>query len=101
MCSACGVLSGAPDWLDRAGNPNGIGTGDSRLAERQKLIGMVNKLLKPSRATLADYGEKLILRSPTGQTKIVDNLAHVWLEADNIGLRAVDPLDEEYLMQLI
>jgi hypothetical protein len=24
MCGACGVLGGAPDWVDRAGNPQGV-----------------------------------------------------------------------------
>ena len=28
MCAACGVLNGGADWLERAGNPDGIGTDD-------------------------------------------------------------------------
>lgn len=103
MCAACGVLSGAPDWLDRVGNESGIGADaeETRLRERQRLIDMVNLLLWPSRAKIRDFGERLIVQSPTGMTKIVDNLAHVWQAADQIGLRAVDPLDEKYLDLLV
>lgn len=99
MCAACGVLSGGADWLERAGNPEGIGAEENstRRAERQNLIQMVNVLLAPGRAKLCDFHTKLILKGPTGQTKIVDDLAHVWVTADAIGLRPVDPLDEEYL----
>lgn len=99
MCAACGVLSGMPDWLDRVGNEAGIGADadETRIRERAKLVKMVNILLSPSRAQIRDFGEQLILQSPTGMTKIVDNLAHVWMTADQIGLRQVDPLDESYL----
>lgn len=99
MCSACGVLSGTPDWMDRVGNPDGIGNEgkETRRTERQKLLKMVNILLSPSRAKVTDFGEQLILKSATGKTKIVDSLGHVWVEADNIGLRKVDPLDPAYL----
>lgn len=99
MCAACGVLSGMPDWLDRVGNEAGIGAaaGETRLRERAKLVKMVNMLLYPSRAQISDFGEQLILRSATGTTKIVSNLEHVWMEADKIGIRRVDPLDESYL----
>ena len=99
MCAACGVLSGTPDWMDRAGNPEGIGgkENETRRGERQKLVKMVNILLSPGKAKISDFGEKLIIKGPTGKTKIVDILGHVWVEADNIGLRLVDPLDEAFL----
>ena len=99
MCSACGVLSGTPDWMDRAGNPEGIGDDgkETRRGERAKLVKMVNILLSPGKAKISDFGEKLIIKGPTGKSKIVDSLGHVWVEADTIGLRLVDPLDEKYL----
>ena len=28
MCSVCGVLGGGPDWIDRVGNPDGVGHHD-------------------------------------------------------------------------
>ena len=102
MCGACGVLAGGPDWLDRTGNPDGIGAAEheTRIAERQRRIRMVNRLLAPTGARLGDFGGKLVLRGPTGQTRIVDDLAHVWLAADAIGLHPVDPLDDGFIDSL-
>lgn len=102
MCSACGVLNGGSDWLERAENPDGIGAEENitRRAERQRLINMVNTLLAPSKVKLCDFNTKLIVKGPTGQTKIVNDLAHVWTIADSIGMRIVDPLDEEYLSEI-
>lgn len=102
MCSACGVLSGTPDWMDRASNPDGIGNNnnETRRGERAKLVRMVNILLAPGRTKISDFGGKLIIKGATGRTRIVDNLNHVWVEADNFGLKAVDPLDPSYLDSL-
>ena len=102
MCSACGVLNGGSDWLERAENPDGIGSEENvtRRAERQNLINMVNILLAPSRVKLCDFNTNLIVKGPTGQTKIVSDLAHVWVMADTIGMRIVDPLDKEYLYEI-
>ena len=99
MCAACGVLSGAPDWLDRVGNATGIGADkeETRFRERARMIKFVNILLAPGRTSVREFGEQLIIQSATGQSSIVGNLAHVWTEADKIGLRLVDPLDEDYL----
>ena len=50
MCGACGILGGGPDWLDRIGTPGGIGatSGETRLGERQRRIGLVNRMLAPT-----------------------------------------------------
>lgn len=102
MCSACGVLSGGSDWLERAENPDGIGSKENvtRRAERQNLINMVNILLAPSKVKLCDFNTNLIVKGPTGQTKIVSDLAHVWVMADTMGMRIIDPLDKEYLFKI-
>lgn len=99
MCGACGVLSGGAEWLERSGNPDGIGADpkETRLAERYRRIRLVNRLLSVTGAILRDFNGKLVLKGPTGQTKLVDDLTHVWLAADTIGLRAVDPLSEDFL----
>jgi len=95
MCGACAVLSNAPDWVDRVGNPEGIGHHEdmTRGAERQRRVAMVNLLLWPMRMRLADLGDNVSLRSPTGGVEIVAGLAHVWAAADRMSSMAVDPLD--------
>ncbi len=99
MCGACGLLGGGPDWLDRIGTPGSIGatSGETRLAERHRRIALVNRMLAPSSVRLSDFGSKLMVRSATGKARIVDDLAHVWLAADQIGRTPVDPLDDNWL----
>ena len=53
--------------------------------------------LSPGRTKLRDFYTKLTIQGPTGQSKVVDDLAHVWMAADTIGMCPVDPLDEDYL----
>ena len=94
MCGACGVLGGPQDWIERAGR--GIRADGSRastpLGERQRRIALINEMLKPTSVCLQDFGGRLVLRSSTGRTRIVSDLAHVWRAADEIGRRPVDPL---------
>jgi len=102
MCGACGVLGNAPDWIDRVGNPEGVGHEENltRAAERQRRVDLVNLLLRHSRMRLFDLGSKLSLQAPTGRVEIVEGLAHVWIAADQLSVHLVDPLDLEQLEAL-
>jgi len=102
MCGACGVLGGGPDWVDRVGNPDGVGhaAGLTRGAERQRRINLVNLMLRDSRAQLIEMGTMLVLRGPTGRTEVVDSLMHVWAAVDRVAARPIDPLDTGLLDRL-
>jgi hypothetical protein len=95
MCGACGAISGGPDWIDRVGNPEGAShpADLTRGAERQRRIALVNIVLRPHRLELSDFGAGLSLRGPTGQTELVESLAHVWMAADRLSSSLIDPLD--------
>lgn len=86
MCGACGVLQGGPEWLDC------VGFDGPRLAERHKRLRLVNRMLAESGVKISDSGGRLVLRSLTGATRVVDDIMHVWLAAAEIGRRPVDPL---------
>ena len=102
MCSACGILGGGPDWLDRVDNPSGVphGTGLTRGAERQRRIALVNLLLRSASLRLREFGPRMVVASPTGRAEIADDLRHVWLQADRLGGGGIDPLDSAVLDQL-
>ena len=102
MCGACGVLGGGAEWIDRAGNPDGVAAAPAvtRVAERQRRIALANLLLGARHIRLADLGNRLAVRGPTGRTAIVDSLMHVWAAADRMQRAPVDPLDEALLRRL-
>ena len=87
MCGACGLLSGGPEWIEQAGGRNPV-------AERQRRIALVNRLLAGSNVKLAAQGRQYVVRSATGRSLFVPDLTHVWAAADAIGRRRVDPLAE-------
>ena len=87
MCSACGILRGGVEWIDGVtGEENAP---DRRLAERHCRMALINMLLENSGVKLTEYGRQLIVRGPTGSTRIVTELAHVWRAADELGRRRV------------
>jgi hypothetical protein len=92
VCSACGILAGTPDWVDGVGPGAGPAPSARKLGERDRRIALVNSLLAPAQVSLRAFGTRLVLRSATGQTRIVIDLAHVWRAADEIGRQKVDPL---------
>jgi hypothetical protein len=102
MCGACAVLNNAPDWVDRVGNPEGVGHAQNltRGAERQRRVDFINLLLRPTRMKLFDLGSNLSLQSPTGRVEIVEGLPHLWAAADRLSPQSVDPLDLEQLEAL-
>jgi hypothetical protein len=100
MCGACGLLANGSDWLDRADD---VQPGRSRLtalAERQRRIALVNRLLEITGVRIREQGRQLVVRGPTGRTMIVTDLAHVWAAVDVLGGPLLDPLDETFLRRV-
>jgi hypothetical protein len=94
MCSACGLLRGGPEWID--GVAGDEIASDRRLAERRRRIALINMMLEGSGVKLTEHGRQLIVRGPTGTTRLVTELAHVWRAADELGRRKVDPLNQPH-----
>lgn len=91
MCSACGILQNGSDWIEGVAG-EGVPQ-HRRLAERRRRMALVNMLLDGSGVRLGEHGRQLVVRSATGSTRLVTDLAHVWRAADELGRRRVDPLD--------
>jgi hypothetical protein len=97
MCSLCGVIGGNEHWADAAPRPgvytrNGERT--DRRRERMKRVTVANRVLAAYGLTLSDWqGSAYLLSTLTGKTAIIDDLGHLWSEAETIGGRACDPLD--------
>lgn len=87
MCGACGVLLGVSEWADA------VASDVPAQAQRHRRIALVNRLLDASGTRLYDAGSKMVLHDYTGRARVVDDLAHIWIAAAELGGRPVDPLD--------
>jgi hypothetical protein len=91
MCSACGLLRSGVEWSEGVTGDENVP--DRRLAERRRRITLINMLLEGSGVKLTEHGRQLIVRGPTGATRLVTELAHVWRAADELGRQKADPLN--------
>ena len=89
MCSACGILGGE-NWVDGFGNDDA--PPHLRLAARRKRLRLVNLMLAGTGVRIREHGRQLVVHGPTGATRVVTDLAHVWLASDELGRRPADPL---------
>ncbi len=104
MCSLCGVLGGSEHWADAHARP-GVFTRNTspleRRRERARRIAEANRILKLFALSLSDWqGTAFLLSTRTGRTEIVDNLAHLWMAAEKLLGRPLDPLDPALLDRL-
>ena len=99
MCGACGVIGGGPEWLDRVDNAEGVphDGGLTLVAERERRVALVNLLLRHKQLGLRAFGRRMVVASPTGRNEIVDDLRHVWMQADGMTDGGIDPLDPTLL----
>ena len=92
MCGLCGMLGSVlpsavetfePAADDAAGRARG----------RRRRVQLLNRLLRPYRLTVSEFGAALVLRSATGRTAIVTSLTALWPAAERLSGRTCDPLD--------
>lgn len=103
MCALCGVLGGGDHWTDPIGR-DGVyvraADASQRRRERLRRVLEANAMLGLFGLSLEDWqGSSYILRSRTGKTEMVDQLAALWLAAEKMTGRPIDPLDIGVLMQ--
>jgi len=92
MCALCGLLGTDEGWSTSI---------NSSLPHRQQRflrLAKANRILSFFRLRLEDFqGVSYILSSPTGRRELVSDLGQVWLMAETLTGRAIDPLDPELL----
>ncbi len=101
MCALCGVLGGKDHWtepLKREGVYVRFSEPAQRRRERTLRIAKANVILGLFGLSLEDWqADSYILRTRTGKTEVVSDLAGLWLAAERLAGRALDPLDPEVL----
>lgn len=104
MCSLCGVLGGRGHWTESSSSPEAFASREAdvtRRRERQERIRLANRILGHYGLKLTDFsGGAYVLSTRTGRSKIVDNIAEVWIAAEDMTGRGCDPLDPSLLAGL-
>jgi hypothetical protein len=97
MCALCGVLGGKEHWTAPVKREGVYVVGEEpadRRRERRRQIAEANAILGLIGLSLEDWrADSYILRSRTGKSQVVDNLAALWPAADALAGRPLDPLD--------
>jgi hypothetical protein len=97
MCALCGVLGGNDHWTDPVKREGVYTRGSSpsdRRRERLIRIAEANTMLKLWSLSLDDWqGSTYILRTMTGASEVIDNLAALWPAAEKLARRPLDPLE--------
>jgi len=101
MCALCGVLGGKDHWtepLEREGVYVRAHDPAARRRERILRISQANTILGLFGVSLEDWqGDSYILRTRTGKSEIVADLAALWPVAEKLAGRPLDLLDPEVL----
>ncbi len=104
MCALCSVLGGAEHWADAHARPGAFtrNTGPlERRRERARRLAHANRMLGPLGLTLSDWqGSDFLLATRTGRIELVENLSHLWVAAEALLGRPIDPLDEALLTRM-
>ncbi len=100
MCGLCGNLGDNAHWSDASpGRPaQSSALSWLRRAERRAHVAAANRALAPIGLFLADWqGACFMLSKRTGGAVEVGGLGDLWMQADRLSGKKLDPLDEATL----
>jgi hypothetical protein len=90
MCALCGVLL-EEHWAEQDGGRRA----------RTFRVKLANRVLDHFGLRLDDWGGRVyVLRDRKGRSAVVANLGVLWVEAERLAGRALDPLDPELVHAL-
>lgn len=101
MCALCGIL-GCDDHWTHAVPRDGVYTRNTdrleRRAEAARRARVANAALSHLHLSFGDWqARSYVLRSPTGKTVLFDAIGHLWIEAEAMSGKVLDPLDPGWL----
>ena len=92
MCGLCGVLCGDNHWI--AGEESAL----PRRQQRYTVVRLANEVLWHYSLRLSDFqGSAYVLSTLTGRQEVLDDIGAVWMTAQTISRRPLDPLDPALL----
>lgn len=103
MCALCGIVGDSDCWTDatpRTGVYTRRDTPQARRAEAARRMKLLNALLAPLGMKVRDWQGKIILETLTGKSEVLNRLSHVWIDAEMLTGRDMDPLDPDWLAKI-
>ena len=101
MCGLCGVLGVHEHWTDSRETLKRRKVAVNQSQERAYQVRVANRLLSLQGLRLRDWqGRSFVVSNRTGASEIVNHLAEIWLAADKLSKKSIDPLDPELILAL-
>lgn len=103
MCSLCAVLGSSTHWTDAAGRPEfeRSGVKVTRRSEREKRVGLLNRILKSHGVRVLDWGgNSFVVENSEGKSENAYTLSAIWNAADRLSDPPLDPLDPGLLSRI-
>lgn len=105
MCVLCGDLAIHTHWTEGVRREHGestvyVGGDGGRLHRRDRVqvVSVLNEILQFYGLKASDWnGVRYLVSDMKGQTVIAQNLGQVWVEAEKLSSRHLDPLDKDLL----
>lgn len=95
MCGLCGLLGGDQHWITKEENSL------PKRQQRYTVIRLANEVLRRYGLHLGDFaGSAYVLSTLTGRQEVLEDIGAVWMTAQLISRRPLDPLDPELLLAM-
>ena len=101
MCAFCTMMAGGTHWTEagtdagRAAEPE---TGRARYLGRLNRVALINRILGHYGCAASDWASnQYVVKSLAGRSAMVAHLPQIWVAAEEIAGRPLDPLDPALL----
>jgi hypothetical protein len=98
VCSLCGTLYSTRHWTEAPAAGAALDARRAWLRDRLRRVELLNRLLRPVALSVDEWeGTAYVLRTRTGESVLCADLATLFVEAERLAGRRLDPLDGDLL----
>jgi hypothetical protein len=98
VCSLCGTLYSTRHWAEAPAAGAALDARRAWLRDRLRRVELLNRLLLPLALSVDEWeGTAYVLRTRTGESVLCSDLATLFVEAERLAGRRLDPLDGDLL----
>jgi hypothetical protein len=98
VCSLCGTLYSTRHWAEAPAAGAALDARRAWLRDRLRRVELLNRVLLPVALSVDEWeGTAYVLRTRTGESVLCADLATLFVEAERLAGRRLDPLDGDLL----